>query len=90
MPAGNLLLGQPTNADLGGLFNPTSSVSVSGGMPLFSTDPASSLGLVTFSSLAGNEQLIATGTTVIAVNWSVSVNIKGVFSRPKNRVNRIC
>jgi hypothetical protein len=35
------------------------------------------------SLLAGDQRLAATGKTVIDVNWSVSVNIKGAFSKPK-------
>ncbi len=38
---------------------------------------------VKLSSLLGNDTLAATGKTVVDVNWSASVNVKGVFSKPK-------
>lgn len=59
------------------------------GSPLSSLDPAYGGSFVgapssmNFVSLGGNERLAATGKTIVDVNWSVLVNIKGVFSKPK-------
>jgi hypothetical protein len=72
----------PTGAILGG-----SIPGAAGNVPAFPTGlyagGVPQLEGVKLSSLLGNETLAATGKTVVDVNWSASVNVKGAFSKPK-------
>jgi hypothetical protein len=77
-PGENLSIGSSTK--LVGSLVPTL---VYGGGSAYGAPVVPQMTSVNINTFAGEQRLTATGKTIIEVNWSVSVNIKGVFSKSK-------
>jgi PIN domain len=63
-------------------INTGGTVTTSGSVPGF-YGGGHPMDMISLGSLAVNEKLAATGYTVIDVNWSITINVKGVFSKPR-------